>query len=630
MKIRKNISKLLGLSLFITNFSLYPSMATSNNEIPNRYETLEGEYITIDNSTEGELYEIEIFGNTIQDENNLEDIQSVGDLYVDENGNPILDKQGRKQYKIDIVTKGKNLFDIDRYYEDNKHIRGVDRNNDSLIFSCDNNTNIGSQILSNKKYTINHIFKPNTSYIISYDVVNTGDFLARIIVEYVDGSKLTPTYNHGKSIIVTDSNKTIKNIGFAWETQLSGGTTIWSNIQIEEGNTITEYAQYKESKTNILLPTQLQKVGDIADRLYWDNSKGKYVVEKKVNSFIIDGTEPVRIAETTNNGYIVAQFTKNLSNFITGNNLDSVNNMAIKNTSGDNIYTGIYDGIREAFYIKDDFVRIKILKSRLTEEGLTEDLEGISKYFNKHNFISYMITNIKIIETNITYKLIIPTYDNKTNIFSQTENGVNPTIKITIDRLNKMALDATTEAENNPTIDNLNTARNIVNQMDEGELKEQLQQRLNQISNLNDLQLERKTSTSNVDIYIKSENMLSMALSTNTITFENYSGVDDLEQSNAIKISINSSLPYQLNSYLVSEMQNADGAKIIDKDRLNIKDSSDIDYKKFITINDKLVLKDNCNAGNDLSHYIDLKLSGGEAYTADIYKTVIKFEAEQK
>ena len=77
-------------------------------------------------------------------------------------------------------------------------------------------------------------------------------------------------------------------------------------------------------------------------------------------------------------------------------------------------------------------------------------------------------------------------------------------------------------------------------------------------------------------------------------------------------------------------MQNSDGVKIIDKDRLNIKDSSDIDYKEFITINDKLVLKDNCNAGNDLSHYIDLKLNGGEAYTADIYKTIIKFEAEQK
>ena len=64
-------------------------MISNASEIPNRYQTLEGEYITIDNSTEGELHEIEIFGNTIKDENNLEDIQSVGDLYIDEDGNPI-------------------------------------------------------------------------------------------------------------------------------------------------------------------------------------------------------------------------------------------------------------------------------------------------------------------------------------------------------------------------------------------------------------------------------------------------------------------------------------------------------------------------------------------------------------
>ena len=44
----------------------------------------------------------------------------------------------------------------------------------------------------------------------------------------------------------------------------------------------------------------------------------------------------------------------------------------------------------------------------------------------------------------------------------------------------------------------------------------------------------------------------------------------------------------------------------------------------------KLVLKDNCDAENDLTHNIDLKLKGNLVYEADIYKTVIKFEAEQK
>ena len=516
MKIRKNISKLLGLSLFMSNFSLYSTMATSNNEIPNRYETLEGEYITINDSTEGELHEIEIFGNTIQDENNLQDIQSVGDLYVDENNNPILDKQGREQYKIDIVSNNKNLFNEKNIVSKNHSVyRNITFDKKIIVSNLMKytylNEVIGSIVLNKGIYTWS---TTNVEYDIStytlFELVNS---------DY-NGICIAPSGTKKVTFEVFEDNTLFDiRVDTGWNHTVDTPSEISFNIQLEKGSSASEYTPYKDNKITILLPCQLQKVGDIADRLYWDNSKGKYVVEKKVNSFIIDGTEPVRIAETTNNGYIVAQFTKNLSNFIAGNNLDSVNNMAIKNTSGDNIYTGIYDGVREAFYIKDDFVRIKILKSRLTEEGLTEDLEGISKYFNKHNFISYMITNIKIIETNITYKLIIPTYDNKTHIFSQTENGVNATLKVTVDRLNKMALDATTEAENNPTIYNLNSTRNIVNQMDEGELKEQLQQRLNQISNLNDLQLERKTSTSNVDIYIKSENMLSLSLSNNSISF---------------------------------------------------------------------------------------------------------------
>ena len=107
MKVNKLIAKGLTLGLLLNSLSV---LSYANTDILNRYQTLEGEYITIDDSIEGNLEEIEIFGNTVQDENNLEDIQSVGDLYVDENGNSILDKQGREQYKIEIISQGKNLF----------------------------------------------------------------------------------------------------------------------------------------------------------------------------------------------------------------------------------------------------------------------------------------------------------------------------------------------------------------------------------------------------------------------------------------------------------------------------------------------------------------------------------------
>ena len=50
----------------------------------------------------------------------------------------------------------------------------------------------------------------------------------------------------------------------------------------------------------------------------------------------------------------------------------------------------------------------------------------------------------------------------------------------------------------------------------------------------------------------------------------------------------------------------------------------------FIEDTDKIVLKKDCVSGNDINHSIDLKLDSSDAYIPDIYKTVIKFEAEQK
>lgn len=142
--------------------------------------------------------------------------------------------------------------------------------------------------------------------------------------------------------------------------------------------------------------------------------------------------------------------------------------------------------------------------------------------------------------------------------------------------------------------------------------------------------LDRYTTTSNLDLYIQSKNMLSMTLSTNNVSFEEYSGIDDLVINNAINININSSLPYQLSSYMISEIESSDKVNRIEKDLFNIKTSNSSDYKTFANINEKLVLENNCNSGNNKYHNIDFKLSGSNAYKADVYKTTLRFEVEQK
>lgn len=142
--------------------------------------------------------------------------------------------------------------------------------------------------------------------------------------------------------------------------------------------------------------------------------------------------------------------------------------------------------------------------------------------------------------------------------------------------------------------------------------------------------LDRKDTTSSLDLYIKSENILSMSIDTNSIVFEDFSGIEDMVKENAVQISINSSLPYQLNAYLPTEIQNGDKSNTMDKGILNIKENSEFNYQTFTNITDKIVLKDNCSAGNDLIHGVDVKLKGGIAHEKDVYKTTIKLEAEQK
>lgn len=121
-----------------------------------------------------------------------------------------------------------------------------------------------------------------------------------------------------------------------------------------------------------------------------------------------------------------------------------------------------------------------------------------------------------------------------------------------------------------------------------------------------------------------------MSLSTNNISFEDFDNTEDLEYSNAVEVTVNSSLPYQLNAYLESEIQNADKTKYINKSILNIKSSNKNEYRPFVDLVTPIVIEDDQEAGENNVHSIDIKLSGSSSYEVDVYKTTIKFEAKQK
>lgn len=188
------------------------------------------------------------------------------------------------------------------------------------------------------------------------------------------------------------------------------------------------------------------------------------------------------------------------------------------------------------------------------------------------------------------------------------------------------AVDSVEKAEDSLSDGDIIIGRRFVENVTVDKLKEDLTMRLNFLEGI----FERKSVSANVDIYIKSENMISLSLDTNNIKFDDYSGVEDMEKPGAVKLTVSSSLPYKINAYLSNEMQNADKSETLDKSILNIKESSESVYKQFTNTTDAIVLLDNQIAGNDKIHSLDFKLATNLAHKADVYKTTIKFEVEQK
>lgn len=177
----------------------------------------------------------------------------------------------------------------------------------------------------------------------------------------------------------------------------------------------------------------------------------------------------------------------------------------------------------------------------------------------------------------------------------------------------------------------ISVAREAINILPEIPEKELFQNRVNNISEIVDMgPLERLNATANLDVYIKCENMLVLSMNTNSITFEDFSGIEDVERPNAVELNINSSLPYDINAYLPVEIQNADKSKTMDMSILNIKENSESAYQTFSNTTDKIILKENNPSGNDLTHGLDIKLKGGIAHEKDAYKTTIKIEVVQK
>jgi hypothetical protein len=130
-------------------------------------------------------------------------------------------------------------------------------------------------------------------------------------------------------------------------------------------------------------------------------------------------------------------------------------------------------------------------------------------------------------------------------------------------------------------------------------------------------------------VYVGFGTAISVSAKTNNISFENFSGVEDMKMESAINLTVSSSLPYKIESFITGDLTSADTEDVISTEIINIKASEAENFTAFLNAATPIVLVNNAPRGDDVPHSIDLLLKGGYMKTAGVYKTSLKFIASQ-
>lgn len=320
----------------------------------------------------------------------LTDIRHIGELYTDENGEPILDGEGNKQYKIEIESCNKNLFNPiqnivdDSYFDDNGIIKTLNGYAISLEYTR---------------------VKPSTSYI-----CENSNYVA-----YYDENKtfIKREASYGYQSFTTPTNCCYVRFQIEWSRLENKNLNLHRFAEGIRTNRF-EIPPHNSYKTTILLPCQLMKVGDVADRLFWDSEKGKYIVEKNV------------VEETLSNVSIAQQTTVNGLKYykIFINNLKSTSD-----TSEVIHLTSKTKALPQAGSItKTEFSSYTttnggelwfVTTSTMTIDDFISFVEGVS--------VVYATNDVQRLETTILNPIQLPCYKDKTHLFVQ--GGLDGTIK---------------------------------------------------------------------------------------------------------------------------------------------------------------------------------------------------------
>lgn len=358
------------------------------NKINTITETAEGSHITVNDTLDSYMQNIEIKGNTIQNPNNLADIKSVGDKV-----------EGQELYRIPIVCTSKNIY--------------------------------GGTVVKNSTWMVN--FEPTTveGYNRSemFTLLNTNE----ISISY-NGVSLAG------NIMWFDANKKfisqVFTKPFIPPSNAKYCSAHWSNdsfpfvgdkLQIEFGNKTTSFSEYQEHKLNILSPVQLEKVGDIQDRII--EKDGVWGVEKNIETYFYNSNVNITVTG------VVDDFTK--CYFVVQNHTGLIMSNLFKRLPYSDVTNNPIEGITYDGW----GVYMSIENSKLT----SSTKEGIVRFLIDNNmYYKVGLPNPKFIPLPNDQQVKLRTFANQTNISFLTE--IEGTIKADVSKSLGATVNSNTQA----------------------------------------------------------------------------------------------------------------------------------------------------------------------------------------
>ncbi len=323
-------------------------------------------------------------------------IQSVGDLYVDEEGTPILDEEGNEQYKLEIESANENLNRYDNDMELGAWTTHGGNYETTLEIRCKNNFHPMPKNIKNG----------DTLYLILSDTTincNTNIHTYDAKKVYTGGSGAIKSSNFVNGVATLTIVDIDKAQYFSFRAISTNTDCKWGLYFNNNG-----YIPHESNKTTILMPCQLSRIKgsstyDVTDKLLFNKDKGTYIIEKNINTYTtptinhtggldIDLSLPIDMIRSYNgiNNYPFIIEGAKVQGWSNGN----LSEFAIKR------------------YNNDTVVRLATSSSFTNEEIST---------FLSNKKVYYVTNSPQIIETKILEKPSLETYSPKTYISTNTE-----------------------------------------------------------------------------------------------------------------------------------------------------------------------------------------------------------------